>query len=158
MNRGLTLRSNLWVASLLIVAVLPLAACGGGADGTAASAEEPATVETVEGSDGLSRITLTAEAAERLDVQTTAVRAVGNGAAQRTVIPYSAVLYEPDGDTWTYTSPESLTFVRAPIVVETIDGESAVLSQGPPLGTKVVTVGVAELFGAENGIGADGGH
>lgn len=157
MNRGLVRRENLCVAAVLIAAVLPLAACQGGEDEAAAGAEEPAKVEPVEGSEGLYRITLTAEAAERLDVQTAAVRAVGDGAGQRTVIPYSAVLYEPDGETWAYTSPESLTFVRAPIVVETIDGDRAVLSEGPPLGTMVVTVGVAELFGAENGIGADSG-
>jgi hypothetical protein len=158
MNRGLRRRGNLCVAAVLIVAVLPLAACQGGEDEAAAGGEEPAEVEPVEGSEDLFRVTLTADAAERLDVQTTAVRAVGDGAGQRTVIPYSAVLYEPDGETWTFTSPESLTFVRAPIVVETIEGDSAVLSQGPPVGTKVVTVGVAELFGAENGIGADSGH
>lgn len=157
MKRGLRRRGNLCVAAVLIVAVLPLAACGG-EDEAAAGGEEPAVVEPVEGSEDLSRVTLTADAAERLDVQTAPVRAVGNGARQRTVIPYSAVLYEPDGDTWVYTSPEPLTFVRAPIVVETIEGDRAVLSQGPPLGTKVVTVGVAELFGAENGIGADSGH
>jgi hypothetical protein len=157
MNRGLMRRGNLCVAAVLIVAVLPLAACQRGEDEAAAGGEEPAALEPVEGSEGLFRITLTAAAAERLDVQTTAVRAVGNG-AQRTVIPYSAVLYEPDGETWTYTSPESLTFVRAPIVVDTIEEDRAVLSEGPPVGTKVVTVGVAELFGAENGIGADSGH
>ena len=157
MNRGLRRRGSLCVAAVLIVAVLSLAACGG-EDEAAAGGEEPAVVEPVEGSDDLFRVTLTAEAAERLDVQTVAVRAVGDGARKRTVIPYSAVLYEPDGETWAYTSPESLTVVRAPIVVETIEGDRAVLSQGPPLGTKVVTVGVAELFGAENGIGADSGH
>lgn len=158
MNRGLVRRWNLCVAAVLIVAVLPLAACQRGEDEAAAGGEEPAVVEPVEGSEDLFRVTLTADAAERLDVQTTAVRVVGNGARQRTVIPYSAVLYEPDGETWTYTSPESLTFVRAPIVVETIEEDRAVLSEGPPAGTKVVTVGVAELFGAENGIGADSGH
>ena len=157
MNRGLRRRGNLCVAAVVIVAVLPLAACGG-EDEAAAGGEEPAVVEPVEGSEDLSRVTLTADAAERLDVQTAAVRAVGDGARQRTVIPYSALLYEPDGETWVYTSPEPLTFVRAPIVVETIEGDRVVLSQGPPLGTKVVTVGVAELFGAENGIGADSGH
>jgi hypothetical protein len=154
MNRGLVRRSNLWIAALLFVAVLPLAACQG-ADEEAAAREEPAKVEPLEGTDDLNRITLTAEAAERLDVQTAAVRAEGEGT---TVIPYSAVLYEPNGETWAYTSHESLTFVRAHIVVETIEGDRAVLSEGPPLGTMVVTVGVAELFGAENGIGADSGH
>jgi hypothetical protein len=158
MNRGSLRHSTLWAAVLLIVAVLPLTACQGSEEDAAASGEEPATVEALEGTDDLHRITLTARAAERLDVQTVTVRAEGEGARQRTVIPYSAVLYEPDGDTWTYTSPESLTFVRAPIVVETIDGDRAVLSEGPPVGTEVVTVGVAELFGAENGVGADSGH
>jgi hypothetical protein len=157
MNRDILRRSSLWAAALLVVDVLPLSACGG-SDEAEASGEEPATVEEIEGSDDLHRITLTAKAAERLDVQTVAVRADGEGGEQRRIIPYSAVLYEPDGDTWTYTSPESLTFVRAPIVVETIDGDRAVLSEGPPVGTEVVTVGVAELFGAENGIGADSGH
>jgi hypothetical protein len=157
MNRGLRRRGSICVAAVLIVAAFPLAACQGGAD-EAAAGEEPAATEPVEGSDDLVRITLTADAAERLDVQTVAVRAVDDGARKQLVIPYSAVLYEPDGDTWTYTSPESLTFLRAPIVVETIEGDRAVLSQGPPLGTKVVTVGVAELFGVENGIGADSGH
>lgn len=158
MNRRIVRRSNLWVAALLIVAVLPLTACQGAEEEATAGGEEPAKVEPVEGNDDLHLITLTAEAAERLDVQTTAVRVEGEGARQRTIIPYSAVLYEPNGETWAYTSPESLTFVRAPIVIETIDGERAVLSDGPPLGTMVVTVGVAELFGAENGIGADSGH
>lgn len=158
MNRGLVLHSNLVVAALLIVAVLLLAACQGGDEEAGANGEEPAKVEPLEGNDDLSVVTLTAEAAERLDVQTTAVRVEREGARERTVIPYSAVLYEPNGETWAYTSPESLTFVRAPIVVETIDGDRAVLSEGPPLGTMVVTVGVAELFGAESGIGADSGH
>jgi hypothetical protein len=32
-------------------------------------------------------------------------------------------------------------------------GESAVLDQGPPTGTRVVTAGAAELFGTEFGVG-----
>jgi len=39
------------------------------------------------------------------------------------------------------------------ISVEFIDGDRAVLSEGPPAGTEVVTDGAAELFGAELGIG-----
>lgn len=150
-------RTNLWIAALLVAAVLPLAACGG-EDEAAASADEPATVEPVEGSDDLLRITLTEEAAERIAVETAQVREEGAGNGARTVVPYSAVLYETDGKTWVYTSPEPLAFVRDRIVVETIDEDTAVLSDGPPVGTEVVTVGVAELFGVENGIGADSGH
>jgi hypothetical protein len=38
-------------------------------------------------------------------------------------------------------------------VVESIKGPHALLKAGPPAGTTVVVVGVAELFGAESGIG-----
>jgi hypothetical protein len=72
---------------------------------------------------------------------------------QQKVIPYAAVLYDIDGKEWVYTSPEPLVYVRAPIVVDYIDGDLAVLSDGPPAGTEIVTAGASELFGAEAGIG-----
>jgi hypothetical protein len=154
MNRGLMRRSTLWLASFSVVAVLPLAGCGAGGEETAASAPEPAKVELVEGSEELHLITLTDEAAKRVDVQTDVVSREGG----RTVVPYAAIVYETDGETWVYTNPEDLSYVRDHVVVESIEGDRAVLSEGPAAGTEVVTVGVAELFGAENGIGADGGH
>ena len=130
--------------------LLALAGCGGSSD--TSSSSEPARVEHVEGTD-LSRVILSAEAAERLDIRTEPVRRSAAG----TVIPYSAVFYETDGETWAYVSPEPLTFVREKIVVDRIDGDSAHLSSGPAPGTKVATVGVAELFGAESGLDG-GGH
>lgn len=74
-------------------------------------------------------------------------------AVLRQVIPYAAVLYDLNGDTFTYTSPEPLVFVRHPISIDYIEGDLAVLSDGPPSGTAVVTVGAAELYGTESGIG-----
>lgn len=76
----------------------------------------------------------------------------GSG-AQRKVIPYSAVIYDLRGETWVYTNPEPLVFVRHAIHVDYIEGDLAVLLEGPPAGTKVATVGVAELFGTEFGVG-----
>ncbi len=76
----------------------------------------------------------------------------GSG-AQRTVIPYSAVIYDLQGQTWTYTSTEPLVFVRQPITIDYIEGDLAFLSEGPPAGTVVVTVGVAELYGLDTGVG-----
>jgi hypothetical protein len=78
--------------------------------------------------------------------------APGSGAPKK-VIPYSAVLYDASGDAWVYTSPEPLQFVRARVTIDRIDGDQAVLQEGPVAGTKVVTVGAAELFGAESGVG-----
>jgi hypothetical protein len=141
--------SNIWVLVALLVVPLLLAACGGEAEHEAATA---AVVEEVEGTD-LSKVTLTPEAAKRLDIKTAAVTA--NGAGR--VIPYAAVLYSPTGETWAYTNPEGLTFVRAPIVVERIEGGRAMLTKGPAPGSKVATAGVAELYGAESGID-DTGH
>ena len=141
--------SNVWVLVALLVVPLLLAACGGEAEHEAATA---AVVEEVDGTN-LSKVTLTPEAAKRLDIKTAAVTA--NDAGR--VIPYAAVLYSPTGETWAYTNPEGLTFVRAPIVVERIEGGRAMLTKGPAPGSKVATVGVAELYGAESGID-DTGH
>jgi hypothetical protein len=157
MRRGPRRRTTLWVAAVLLLGMLSVAGCQGG-DEDAAAADEPAKVEPVEGSDGLSQVTLTADAAERIDLQTAVVRTEGEGAAERTIVPYSAIVYETDGETWVYTSADDLSFVREHVSVLEIDGDRAVLSEGPPAGTEVVTVGVAELFGAEHGIGADDGH
>ena len=39
--------------------------------------------------------------------------------------------------------------MRAEVKVDRIDGDRVLLSEGPPAGTKVVTVGAAEVYGAE---------
>jgi len=76
----------------------------------------------------------------------------GSG-AQAKVVPYAAVIYGLNGETWVYVSPEPLVFHREPVTVAYIDGDNAVLSEGPAVGTQVVTVGVAELYGADTGVG-----
>jgi len=68
---------------------------------------------------------------------------------KRRVVPYSAVYYDAEGTAWAYVNPKPLIFERRRIVVERIDGDLAVLTDGPPVGTKVVTVGAALLYGAE---------
>lgn len=112
----------------------------------------PAVVEPIEGSD-LSRITLTARAAQRIGIVTAKVApAPAGGTSAATSIPYGAVLYDIDGATWTFTSPEPNVFVRQAIDINSIRGDVAVLSEGPPTGTEVVTVGATELLGAELGV------
>ena len=126
---------------LLIIAGL-LVACSSAAGKTAKV--EPYVTERIEGSE-LSRLVLTEKAAERLDIQV--------AEAGENLVPYAAVLYDTNGDTFVYTNPEPLTFVRAPIVVDYIEGDTAVLVDGPPPGTSVVIVGAAELVGIEFGVG-----
>jgi hypothetical protein len=135
----------------MIVSVLPLAACSQH-DSHAAHGEHPAQVDKIEGSE-LSRVTLTEKAAERIDLQTTTVRELELDGALRTAVPYSALIYDPQGRTWVYTSPQARTFVRQEIEVDRIEGDLVYLREGPPAGTEIASVGVPEIYGAETGVG-----
>lgn len=66
-----------------------------------------------------------------------------------TVVPYRAVYYDAQGAPWVYVTSRPLAFERQRVVVDRVVGDLAVLTDGPPVGTKVVTVGAALLYGAE---------
>ena len=68
---------------------------------------------------------------------------------KRMVVPYSAVYYDGVGKAWVYVSVDHLVYERQPIEVERIVGDLAVITEGPPLGTAIVTTGAALLYGAE---------
>ena len=68
------------------------------------------------------------------------------------VVPYAAVIYDVAGKTWVYTNPEPLVFVRQSISVDYVEDDLAYLTDGPAAGTQVVTIGGAELYGAETGV------
>jgi len=142
-------RRNWWLVVAVIAVPMLLAACGG--SGQSSDDPPPATVQQVKGTDVL-RITLSEEAARRIALQTAAVLP-DRAEPRRTGIPYAAVFYAPDGKTWAYVNQQKLTFMREPITVERIAGDRAILSAGPPVGTKVATVGVAELYGTETDVG-----
>lgn len=136
-----------WVAVAVAAAVLIPFACSDD-DSSSDDEEPPATV--VELGDGAKQVTLTEAAARRLGIEMGEITEEGGDM----VIPYAAVVYDEEGATWTYLSPEPLTFVRTSITVARIaDDDKAFLSDGPDVGTEVVTVGQAELFGVEKGIG-----
>jgi hypothetical protein len=109
---------------------------------------QPAKLSAIPDRD-VQRVTLTAEGIRRLGLETAAVRATANGA----VLPYAALLYNAEGETFTYTSPAPRTFVRQPIEISRIDGTRVVLRKGPAPGTKVVTTGASEVLGAEFEVG-----
>ncbi len=145
-----------WILIVPVIALL-LAACSSTDAVTKGGAgyDEPAVVETVE---GISRVVLTERAAERLGIQTapvsdTEVASPDSETALRKAVPYSAVMYHTDGETFVYTNPEPLIFVQALVSVDYIEGDLAVLLEGPPAGTAVVTVGADELYATETGVG-----
>jgi hypothetical protein len=88
-------------------------------------------------------------AAQRIGLQTDIVRSTTLTGAPMTSVPYSALLYDDKGATWVYTRVKPLVFVRARVDVTLSAGRRVILSKGPALGTKVATLGAAELFGTE---------
>jgi len=68
---------------------------------------------------------------------------------KRKVVPYGAVYYDATGTAWIYLNPEPLGFERQRIRIERVVGDLAILAEGPPVGTPVVTVGAALLYGVE---------
>lgn len=136
-------------ATLSLLLALPvLSACGGAVSDEYEIERQPYQLEAIEGRDVL-RVTLTASAVERLGIETSPVEAAGSGL----VVPYDAVFLDSHGDFWVYTNPRPLEFVRAAIEITRETSSHAVLSEGPPVGMQVVTVGVPELYGSETEFG-----
>ena len=74
---------------------------------------------------------------------------VAGGDAKQKVVPYGSVYYDAKGAPWVYVNGTPLIYQRQRIGVERIVGDVAVLSDGPAVGTSIVTVGAAMLYGAE---------
>jgi hypothetical protein len=141
---------------LVLVGILAAAVLGGcaKADHGAYKTPDPFVVEKIEGSE-LLRLRLEPKAVQRAAIKTEKVAGlVRFGAvADGRKIPYPALLYQPDGSTFVYTNPEKNTYIRHQVTVDYVEGEVAVLSDGPEEGTAVVTDGAAELMGIEFGVG-----
>jgi hypothetical protein len=129
---------------VLIAAALLLAGCTE-VESESATGYEPSKLEPIKGSKGLQRVTFTAEGAERIGLRTAVVRQNG----KRVMVPYAALLYDPDGKTYVYTSPKPLEYLREEVEVDRVEGDRVLLSDGPAAGIEVVTVGVAEVYGTE---------
>ncbi len=143
------------VTGLAAAVMMILAGCGS----ASAPAEPPAaTVKSAAGSQ-VQQVQLTEHAMRRLGITTQQIRVatvtLAGRAGPHKVIPYSAVVYDTDGSTWTYLNTAARTFVRQRITVSAVEGSSAVLTTGPAAGSTVVTVGAPELLGAEYNISGE---
>lgn len=76
-----------------------------------------------------------------------------SGSENGITVPFSAIVYDIQGGTWVYTNPSPNTYMRQRVELKTVMDNKAVLSRAPATGTKIVTVGAAELFGTEFGGG-----
>lgn len=110
------------------------------------ASEAPAKVEK-NATTGIARITLSERAIDRLELLTDTVKAAPEGGG--ILLPYAALLYDAQGKTWVYASPEPRVFERQAVTVAKVESGVVTASAGPAVGTTVVTVAAAELFGAE---------
>ena len=101
---------------------------------------------------GLNQIALLPNAARRLGIQTSEITEKKPGMK---ITPYSSIIYDRDGDAYVYAVAAPLTYVRAAVVIKRVNGNYAYLTDGPPAGTRVVTEGVPELYGAEIGVNGE---
>lgn len=146
-----------WATWVIVFSALTISGCAEVSEAESGSpGGEPVMVEPL-GDTGLSRVTLTQLASERLGVETEAVvkRSLARGSAEsssQNVVPYSSLIYDPSGGTWVYTSAGPLAFVREAVTVDFIKADLVALTKGPDTGVEVVSVGAAELYGSELGV------
>jgi hypothetical protein len=133
-------------ALLIIIAVAGLAGCS---SSSSPSASPPPPAHLTVGSHGTVSVVLTPLGAQRTGVQTAvATRAARGG---QTVVPYSALLYQPDGSSVIYTVTGPLTYTLVPVTVTSVQGNQVYLTGLAP-GTTVVTIGGEELLGVQDGV------
>ncbi len=138
-------RNNRWIIGFLVLAVLQFWSCQ--KEDRSPQFIPPSEVEEIKGSN-FSTVTLTERAMERIGIQTATVGEMSQSPLRK-VIPYSALLYGPEGQTWVYISPQPRVFVRYVVDVDYIKGDTVFLNDGPPVGTVIASVGVAILYGTE---------
>src|SRR5579884_893670 len=96
------------------------------------------------------QIVLTPDGAGAIGIQTARAASV-RGRRASVTIPLSAIIYSATGETYAYVSPRRLAYRQVAIRVRTIVGRTVYLRSGVPPGSRVVTVGAEELFGAQTG-------
>jgi hypothetical protein len=132
-------------AAVCAALVFSLPACAAPVAAPAAVGEAPAKVEK-NATTGIAKLTLTQKGVDRLELKTEPVTA---GTGTEVLIPYGALMYDANGKTWVYTNPGPRVYERVEVTVSKVQSGVVTATAGPPAGTQVVTVGAAELFGAE---------
>ena len=133
----------------MALVIAGLAGCAHAAS-TSTPPAPPARMEHIGHSQSLS-VVLTPLGARRIGIET--AKAVASGPL--ILIPYGALLYEPDGQAAVYVKVSALVYTRRFVTVSTVNGDRVMLAGGVQPGTEVVTQGGEELLGVQNGVGVE---
>jgi hypothetical protein len=129
-----------WFSSVRVVLALGAAALAGctEVESESETGYEPSKLRKT-------HVEFTPEGAKRTGLRTEAVERT----SRRVSVPYAALLYDPEGKTYVYTSPKELHYVKTEVLVARVESGRVVLARGPPQGPRVVTTGAAEVYGTE---------
>jgi hypothetical protein len=152
-NRGARRARRARAAAGVAIVVTAVTAALAGCSTSSSVASQPPTfkVTTTPGSSEPT-ITLTQLGATRIGLETAPVSVGQSGEA---TLPYSALLYEPNGRAAVYVSTGTLSFQRAFVTVGAIGGDTVTVTSGVTPGQRVATDGAEELLGAQNGVGEE---
>src|SRR5436309_2011070 len=101
----------------------------------------PGCSDSSSGSTGPPSVRVSRDAIARIGIRTARVTTAKRAHhARERAVPYAAVIYDPRGVPSVYTSPAPRTYVRHPVRVDQVAGNTAFLTKGPVAGTPVVVV------------------
>jgi multidrug efflux pump subunit AcrA (membrane-fusion protein) len=111
---------------------------------------QPAQVERASHTDGVPKLTLTADARRRLGIES---RAFPKDRDANSTIPTSALIYDTQGSEWVFVESQPFQFHREKIRVLQTNGGQIQIHSGFGAETPIVIQGAAELNGTESGVG-----
>ena len=121
-----------------------------GCAATSSDTSQPPTAQLVHvAGSSEPNIVLTPLGAQRIGLETQVVTVAASGQA---TLPYTALLYESNGQAAVYVESGQLTFTRHFVTVTTIVGSTVTVRSGVTPGDRVATDGSEELYGVQNGV------
>jgi hypothetical protein len=143
-------RRELAPVAVAAIAAAVTAAVSGCSTSSSTAAQPPASKLVQVPGTPVPNVVLTPTGAARIGLATTQVTAGRGGEPS---FPYSALLYEPNGQAAVYVTSGQLTFTRHFVDVDSIAGNKVIVRSGVSSGEHVVTNGAEELLGVQNGVG-----
>jgi len=134
------------------IAVAVIAVLSGCTSATTNSSQPPTAKLVPTAGSSVPSVQLTQLGATRIGLETVPVTV---GQAGNAEFPYTALLYEPNGQPAVYVTSGTLTFTRHFVTVAVIGGGMVIVKSGVTPGDRVVTTGSAELLGVQNGVGEE---
>lgn len=144
-------RARATVAAASVAAAVTAILSGCATSGS--TAPQPPTVQLVHvpGS-SQPNVVLTPLGAQRIGLETQVVTVAASGQA---TLPYTALLYESNGQAVVYVQVSPLAFARHSVNVASITGSTVTVTSGVTPGDRVATDGSEELLGVQSGVGEE---